>query len=293
MTLEQLRFFRAVIDGGSFRAAAERVHRTQPAITHQIKALERELGHVLIDRKTAAPTPAGRLLYTRGSALISDADAMRAAMQDFDETQAGELRLGTSDTTALYTLPPIVRRFRRANPGTRLHIVNRPTEVIAQMVQLGDLDIGIVTLPVSSAQLMERVLFEQELVLVVPRRHRMATRTIVRARDLQSEPLLLLEDVTRTGKLLREFFRMSGFTPNIVLDTSSFEVIKRYVAEGIGISFLPRAAVRPRDTTLHVVRVPGLPRVTIGAIWRTGAYQTRAALNLLELFDTPRKTRRR
>jgi DNA-binding transcriptional LysR family regulator len=94
----------------------------------------------------------------------------------------------------------------------------------------------------------------------------------------------LLEDVTRTGRLLRDHFAEFDFAPNVVLDTSSFEVIKRYVAEGIGISFLPRETVTPRDNGLAVLTFSGLPRINIGAVWRKGAYQTRAAQAFLKLF---------
>ena len=285
MTLEQLRMFRAVIDAGSFRGAASRVHRTQPAVTHQIKALEHELGHLLVERKTATPTPAGKQLYDRACSLLSDADALRAALHDFDETQSGELRLGTSDTTALYFLPDVVRRYRRAAPQGRLHIVNRPTETIAAMVLRGELDLGIVTLPVGSPQLEERLLFEQELVLVVPKKHPLAQRRRARIGDLRNESFLLLEEMTRTGKLLRAYFRSRDFAPNVALDTSSFEVIKRYVAEGIGVSFLPRDAITSQDTRIAVVRIADLPRVAIGAIWRMGAYRTRAAVTFLEQLN--------
>lgn len=284
MTLEQLRTFRAVIEAGSFRAAATRLHRTQPAVTHQMKTLERELKHVLIERRTASPTPAGKLLYAQACALLSNADAMQASLRDFDELD-GALRLGTSDTTAMYTLPAIVRRYRRAHPNARLHIVNRPTDGIAQMVQRGDLDLGIVTVPVRLEHIDERALFEQALVLVVPKQHPLSKRKSVRLGALESESFLLLEDATRTGKLLRDCFNRHDFRPNVVLDTSSFEVIKRYVAEGIGISFLPKTAITPHDTHIATVHVPGLPKVTIGAIWRKGAYQTRAARGFLDQVD--------
>ena len=284
MTLDQLQSFRAIIETGSFRGAAARVHRTQPAVTHQIKALEREMGHALIDRNTASPTPAGSLFYAHACKLLTDADAMQAAMRDFDETAASELRLGTSDTTALYVLPMIVQRFRRKQPRARLHIVNRPTETIATLVERGDLDLGIVTLPTGLAALEERVLFKQELVLVVPKAHALTKRSAIRLRDLMGEPLLLLEDVTRTGRLLRDYFAERDFAPNVVLDTSSFEVIKRYVAEGIGISFLPKETITPRDIGLAVLPFSGLPRVTIGAVWRKGAYRTRAAQAFMKLF---------
>ena len=293
MTLDQLRSFRAVIESGSFRAAAVRLHRTQPAVTHQIKVLEREAGHTLIERKTAAATPAGKLLYARACALLSDADGIRTALREFDETQAGELRLGTSDTTALYVLPPIVRQFRRDYPNIRVQIVNRPTETIAQMVDRGELDLGIVTLPAPSPRLEERLLFEQELVLVLTQGHPLAVRRTVCMADLRDEPFLLLEERTRTGRLLRDYFRKQDFVPHVVLDTNSFEVIKRYVAEGIGISFLPKDTITRRDSGLAVVRVAGIPRISIGAIWRAGAYRPRAANDFIARIETTVRRRRR
>ncbi|MDZ4861002.1 MAG: LysR family transcriptional regulator [Candidatus Hydrogenedentes bacterium] len=284
MTLDQLRSFRAIVETGSFRAAADRMHRTQPAITQQIKGLERETGHTLIDRKTARPTPAGQRLYERACPLLSDVESIRRGMRDFDETESRELRLGTSDTTALYVLPPIVRRFMRAEPAARLRIINRPTEAIAELVLRGELDLGIVTLPVRKPQLEEHLLMEQELVLVTSRRHALAGKHSIALNALGGETFLMLEEQTRTGALMRAHFRAHGFDPRVALDSGSFEVIKRYVGEGIGVSFLPRNTITKQDANLVTIRVPGLPRVAIGAIQRKGAYQTKAARLFREIL---------
>jgi DNA-binding transcriptional LysR family regulator len=119
------------------------------------------------------------------------------------------------------------------------------------------------------------VLFRQQLVLVLPRRHRLAAKRPVRWKDLAAEPLLMLDPTTRTGTLLRSYFAKIGFSPRVALDSGSFEVIKRYVAEGIGVSFLPRIAVEDSDE-LKVVELPRVPAVPIGTIRRRRAYQTRA-----------------
>lgn len=291
MTLDQLRSFRAVVEAGSFRGAADLMHRTQPAITHQIKGLEREAGHLLIDRKTMRLTPAGQRLYDRACPLLSDAESIQRGMRDFDETESRELRLGTSDTTALYVLPPIVRKFMRAEPAARLRIINRPTEVIAQLVLRGELDLGIVTLPTRKPQLEEHLLMEQELVLVTSRKHALAAKQSISLNALGGETFLMLEEQTRTGTLMRAHFRAHGFEPRVALDSGSFEVIKRYIAEGIGVSFLPRNTITRRDTDLVTLRVPGLPRIAIGTIHRKGAYQTRAVRAFREILDFASKTR--
>ncbi|MCC6487316.1 MAG: LysR family transcriptional regulator [Candidatus Hydrogenedentes bacterium] len=131
MTVEALRQFRALVETGGFRSAAARVHRSQPAVSQQLKSLESELGHVLLDRKTCKPTPAGLRLYEHACRLLTDVESIRRELGEFDESRVRELRLGTSDTTALYVLPPVIRRFARAMPHTHVEIVNRSTSAIA------------------------------------------------------------------------------------------------------------------------------------------------------------------
>lgn len=282
MTLEALRCLCAVVDARGFRAAAERLHRTQSAVSQQLKALEQGCGHILVDRKTCRPTPAGQLLYERARRILADTESLERDLRDFDETEAADLRVGTSDTTALYVLPEAVREFSRAFPKTRLTLINRSSDAIAEHVRRGELDLGIVTLPLNHDDLAEQPLFEEELVLVVPRGHRLAAAESATLADLRKEPVLLIEPGTRTGRLLREYFQRKGFVPQTVLHSGSFEVIKRYVAEGIGVSFLPELTVAGNEKRLVKVPVPGLPRVKIGAITRKGAYQKKAQEALME-----------
>jgi LysR family transcriptional regulator, hydrogen peroxide-inducible genes activator len=288
MTLDQLRTFDALVNAGSFHGAAAVVHRSQPAVSQQIRSLELEFGHQLVDRKTCTPTPAGQVLHERAQVLLREASELERQMSDLDPLAPASLRVGTSDTTALYVLPPVVRAFSERYPQTRLMLANRSSDALAEMVARNQLDLGIVTLPVRREGIREHDLFDEEMVLVTPRNHPLGTRACVALTDLRGEPLLMLDTSTRTGRLLREDFRKAGFTPQIVLDTVSFEVIKRYVAAGVGVSFLPRIAVGADDPGVHTVPVPGLSRVRIGAVWRRGAYQTRAEKDFLELMRSLR-----
>jgi len=283
MKIEAMRCFCAVVEEHSFRAAADRLHRSQPAVSQQIKTLEGEVGHTLLERRSCRPTPAGHLLYDRARHILNEAESLAREVADYDEAQVQALRVGTSDTTALYILPPIIGAFSRAMPQTRLVLVNRPSAAIADQVRLGELDLGIVTLPVAREELEERDLFEQELILTLPRLHPLASRQHVELAELHDEPMLLLDDTTRTGHLLRAYLRDADYEPLVVLDSGSFEVIKRYVGEGIGISFLPRIAVTRKDVDIATAAVHGLPSIRIGAIWRRGAYQSRAERTFLDL----------
>ena len=252
-------------------------------MSQQIKTLERELGHVLVDRRSGLPTAIGDVLYRRGRDLVLAAEGLREELADLDETWSRDLRVGSSDTTALYILPRFVKAFAERMPDTRLVTVSRSTDAIVEHVLKGDVDLGIVTLPCAHADLHEQALWDLKLAAAVPRNHPLATRKRVRLQHLAEYPYLALQTQTRTGSSLWEHFRSHGVEPAVILDSGSFEVIKRYVAEGLGISVLPELFVSPGDG-VTIVHVAQLPVLHIGAIWRRGAYQSRATREFLALL---------
>jgi len=284
MNLDALRTFCTLVDEGGFRRAADRVHRSQPAVSQQIKALERDSGQVLYDRRLGRPTAAGRLVYDRARVLLAAHEGLVRELADFDETKAGTLHLGASDTTALYYLPDAVRRFVGTLPHAHLVVVSRSSDAIGELVSRGSLDLGIVTLPASQDGLETQDLFGQQLVLVVPRGHRLVGTKNLPLEACANEPMLMLDPRTRTGAALERAMADRGFAPRRVLDSGSFEVIKRYAAEGVGLAFLPEIVVPANDPALARVRVEGLPTIRIGAIRRRGAYQSQAERVFLSLL---------
>ena len=280
-SLESLRCLCAVVETGNFRLAAERVHRSQPAVSQQLKKLEEAAGQPLLDRKTGKLTQVGETVYTRAQQLLLDMDNLVETMQDFQDTGTMTLRVGTSDTTALYVLPEAVQHFMSMHPQTHLTLISRSTDAIITLVTRGEVDLGIVTLPQDKPDLVEEPLFQQQLALVVPVDHPLAKRERIQLSALKHTPLLLLDNGTRTGTLLEDYFKKHNFSPQAVLDSGSFEVIKRYIKEGAGVGFLPKEALTDLDTDLTTVHLPGLPGVTLGAVWRKGAYQSRVLQEFL------------
>lgn len=283
MTLEALRCFCAVIEEGSFHAAARRLHRSQPAISHQIRALERETGYPLVDRRTARATPPGEQVYARGKRLIADAENLLRAASAASGDPPPEIRVGCSDTTALHLLPKAVREFTRTNPATRLRLLSRSTDELLAATKRGDLDVAIVTLPINDDELETSHLGAQRFVLVVPSGHSLATRKRIRLSSIADVPFLQLDPSTRTGQVLRANLRNAGISPWIAVDSGSFEVIKRYVAEGVGVALLPEIAMARREKGLVAISVPELPIVEFGAVWRAGGYRNQAAESFLSL----------
>ena len=291
MTLDALRCFCAIVETGGFRTAAQRVHRSQPAVSQQLKSLEQELGHLLVERKTGRITPIGQRLYAQATHILQDMETLKQEMADFDEEAGQELRIGTSDTTALYVLPNRVRHFAESMPKTRLVLTNRSSDAIASQVLQGELELGIVTLPQQHPQLEVHPWFEQALgpriARPTPPRQKAKPEPV---HGCAKNPSCSWIPHTRTGILLQEFFESHHFTPPIVLDSGSFEVIKRYISEGVGISFLPALAVSNTDTQLRTRPLAGLPRIPIGVIRRKDAYRSKAANAFLQFLALHEKT---
>lgn len=282
--LDALRCFCTVVDTGSFHAAARELHRTQPAISQRLRALERQCGETLLDRRTRKPTAAGRIVLERGRALLRAAEALEAEVRE-SIAAGGELRIGTSDTNALYFLPEHVSAFARRMPDVRVFVHCRSTDEVAESVERGGLDLGIVTLPLKRTDLNMGSLFEQRLVAIVPQKHSLAKRSRITLSDFENEPMVLIQESTRTGAQLRRFFENERFTPNVVMDSGSFEVIKQYVAENVGVSIVPELALRPDDARrLKPLDLPGLPHVAIGAVWRAHGHHTRAVKTFLDIL---------
>jgi LysR family hydrogen peroxide-inducible transcriptional activator len=285
MNLNNLHCFCTLIETRNFHNTASILHKTQPAVSQQIRKLENEMGTQLVDRSDNSPTPAGRLVYQKGKELLLTAENLSEEIKDFNEIDRSILKVGTSDTNALYFLPERIRRFRDDQPLVTLEIVSTSTDAIAQEVVQGQLDLGIITLPIDDPGLSVRQLFTQKLQLIVPKDHPLKNKRKIRLDLLKDEPFILLAPSTRTGNELDAFFNHHDFKPTTTMTSGSFEVIKRYVKEGVGIAIVPSETLTDQDRSeLSNIHLSGLPSIGIGVIWRKGQYLTKAAQVLTEIL---------
>ncbi|HOV60198.1 MAG TPA: LysR family transcriptional regulator [Candidatus Hydrogenedentes bacterium] len=286
MNLEWLRYFCAVVETGGFKQAARRVYRTQPAVSMGIRALEKSLGQALLDRRAGQPTTAGRLLYDRAKALLRQLDDLRRELADLGRAESMALRLGASDTTAIHLLPTLLRQFRDAFPDTTITMVSRSSDVIAALVAEGALDLGLVTLPESRDDLESRPLFAQRLALVASPPGWTDTPTPADGTRLTETPLILLDEQTRAGRVIREWLARHQVTQKPLLTCGSFEVIRQYIAEGLGSGFLPEDMVANQAQPIFQQRsLEEPPILTIGVVRRRDSYLTRRAHAFLEILE--------
>jgi DNA-binding transcriptional LysR family regulator len=255
-TLRQLRAFATTIEIGSLTQAARVLHLTQPAISQQIRELQRVLGVRLLERADGrlVPTAAGAAILgpaQRAQAAISEVAAVALACRSGD---AGRVRLGTGATACIYLLPPILASVRRRMPGLEIIVETGNTPDILRRVEQGTLDAGLVTLPTALDRGLARVkLRRDELVALIP-----ATTAFdgaVTPAQLAAQPLILYERSGDTRGIVDAWFRKAGVTPRPIMELGSVEAIKVLVGSGLGSSVLPRLAL-DQD-------VPGARRVAL------------------------------
>ena len=271
VTLKQLRYADALAAHGHFGRAASACSVTQPALSTQIKALERELGAVLFERgpRSVRPTRLGEKLVARAREVLRAVDDLADLARTEGQGWAGTLRLGMIPTLAPYLLPALVRRLRERRPELRPRVREAITPRLVEELRDGRLDMVLAALPVGEPSLETLPLFDEPFVLV---RHASATaEPVPTGEGLLSDRLLLLED----GHCFRDqALAYCGAEPNEardLLDASLLSTLVEMVAAGLGTTLLPEMAV-PVETAGVAVEVRQLrepvPKRTIGMVWR-------------------------
>jgi DNA-binding transcriptional LysR family regulator len=287
MELDQIRSFLVVARSGSFSLAARELYRTQPAISIKIRGLERELGQQLLERRQrgVALTPAGEVFRRRAEAILAEVDNLGSELRDLSARRLGHVSLGASDTVCLYLLPRMIRRFTQQYPGIQLRLVTQVSQRVLDLILTGQIDIGIVTLPVPTDGIETRPLYLDEFVVVLAPDHPLASRKPLRPSDLQPHPIIHLRPDTLTRRWIDAKLEPFGLRHRVRMEVSTIEVIKKLVEVGLGISLLPEMAVAEevRAGRLRAAKLAGLPlRKPMGLAYRSGKYFSAALTAFVE-----------
>lgn len=274
LKLKDLRYLVAVADTRHFGQAAARCFVSQPTLSAQLKKLEDYLGVQLIERhpRRIALTEAGAQVVARARRIIEASDEIVSLSQLQRDPLAGRLRMALLPTIGPYLLPLVAGRIRRKLPRIELLLYEYQTAPMLEHLQAGDIDLGILALPVPADGLVERRLFDEPFVVAVPEGHPLAARKSVKSSDLNGETLLLLED----GHCLRDqaldVCRSSSAQEKQDFRATSLETLRQMVASGSGITLLPQLASsgaygHARGVTVVPFARPA-PVRHVGALWR-------------------------
>jgi DNA-binding transcriptional LysR family regulator len=258
---------------GSFRAAANELGYVQSAVSRQIATLEQTAGTRLLERASGSGvvqmTPAGALLVEHAEAVLARLDAAKLDVQRTADGESGVVRLGTPQGIAPRLLPAILSRLRRSAPDVRVEALELPTaEPLFELVDAGDLDLGIAHLPLDPGPYSSEHLLSVYWRLAVPSSWPVARRRQrLQLADLSELPLIAPR-TERLGPPVTTHLRAAGYEPNVVAQTDVFATARALVSAGIGAALLPSFALEPDDAAITALDVADVPLIQrLGLFW--------------------------
>lgn len=249
MELTTLRHFVAIAREGHVTRAARTMGVSQPALSAMLRKLEIELDAKLLHRTARGVelTEAGKVFAQHAEEAIRRAEAGIRAVKELQGLEQGSIRIGGGATATTFLLPPVISAIRRSHPGLRFYVREDGSSSVADAVLSGELDLGIVTLPVLHPQadrLHKIPLASDELRLIVPPAHELAAAHQFRWTDLQSQSVVAFEGGSAVRDLIDRAAAAAGVALNVVMELRSIESIRRMVTAGIGVGFVSRFALR-------------------------------------------------
>ena len=290
MDTRQLAAFCAVVERKSFSQAAERLGVTQPAVSLQVRSLEKRLGRKLLDRsgRRVEPTEAGLALY-RGAQrmLVLEGQLIEELDAGEDGEVRGTLEVGASTGPGSTVVPVLLCEFQRENPGVAVSLSISDTQSVVDRVAERELELGVVGAARRHRGVVFEPFFQDEVVLAVPPGHRFAGRA-VSLEELREEPLIVMQEGAGVRQVIEDELRRAGtrlrdLEPRLELGLQ--ESVKSAVTAGHGVTFISRTAIDAdlAAGTLDTARVKGLePSREISLVRSAGRSPTRAAEAFLE-----------
>ncbi|MBL8170382.1 MAG: LysR family transcriptional regulator [Acidobacteria bacterium] len=259
MEMSQLRTFRAVAETLNFTRAAERLHLTQSAVSHQIKALEEELGEPLFIRakRGVKLSQAGKIALEYVERILDETEALRERIAGKENSPAGRVRVAAATQAFVHLFAPLFESFMDSHPGVDLAFrTTVSTEQTVADILNGAADVGFASLAVYSPNLQVTKLFEDELLLIIGSEHPLARKRVATAEDILREKLILFERGASIRRATDQFFDQVGVRPDLALESNDTYFIKRMVERGVGVSLLPAWAVRDEVIAGKLAQLP-------------------------------------
>jgi DNA-binding transcriptional LysR family regulator len=288
--LETLKVFCDVVETKSFSVAASQNYVTQSAVSQQIRMLEEKYGKQLLERTRGniQLTPAGDILYQTSKEIVQRYQELEHRLQTATKLIAGTIRVATVHTIGLYELSTQLKRFLKAYPQVQLQLEYSRSNKIYDDALKGGIDLGVVAYPSRRPGITVIPFREDRLVLVCAPTHPLAKFRTVSIKRLAGEPLVGFERDIPTRKATDRALRRHGLDMRYVMELDNAEVMKRVVEIGIGVAFLPEAAVRPEVKGGSLVAVTVSDEVflrQLGIIHRTGKHFSPAAEKFIECLQ--------
>jgi DNA-binding transcriptional LysR family regulator len=291
MELRLLHTFVAVAELRHFARAADRCNLSQPAVSHQIRLLEDELGAQLLNRagRSVSLTVAGEVFLEDARRILASVDRARERVQGISSGAHGRVRMGATETIGLYLLPGVLERYRAAHPNFALHFTIAPELNLLEQVAANDLDMAVVAGRPVLGELKARHVGRDELVIIASSQSRLAKARAVKPADLREHAWMVREEGTDTRRHVDAWFRRQRLRPARTITLQGADAVKRAVIAGLGIGVVSRAVVRDElgAGQLAVVPVsPHLPPRDVLVVDHPQKHHGAACSAMLEMLQT-------
>jgi DNA-binding transcriptional LysR family regulator len=258
----KLKVFCTVAETKSFSKTSEIIHLTQPAVSLQIQALEEKYETKLFDRSssTVTLTPAGETLYKYAKEILTLYTSAEKAIGKQTGLLKGSLSIGAGSNIGNFILPALITEFKRIHPKTKIYLLVNNSKRVIELLNAGNIDLGLVEGDVSRQKMIVKKLLSDELLLIVSPEHHWAKKKEISISELAREPFILREPGSGTRQMIEKFLARHGITLHdlkISAILGSTEAIKDAVENGLGVSIISRWAVRKENRygTLHLLSI--------------------------------------
>lgn len=249
MEIRQFNYFMTVAKLGSFTKASQQLHVSQPALSKTIKAFESELNVELLDRsdRQVKLTDSGEIVYNHGLKIFDTLSSLTSNLEDNSSLKSGNIKIGLPSLIGIMFFPSMIKGFSSAYPHLTTELIEEGTHKVIRLVDEGEIDCGIVMLPVDETKFDVFQLTEDKLMLYLQKSHPLAQRSEVALKDIKNEPTILFtEDFTMHDRIIQEC-NNSGFKPNIAYQSAQWDFIKDMVENNLGVTFFPESLKRKID----------------------------------------------
>jgi DNA-binding transcriptional LysR family regulator len=283
-----LRTFCVVAQKENITHAAEQLHISQPTVSLQIQALEREMGEKLLERRgpSVKLTPEGKTLYQLIQPLTAGIDSLRETFAaSLGKIEEGEINISAGQSTSLYILPEYIERFHNAYPSIRINLHNNSMPAGLKPLLDDQVDFAVGSLPQVPENVLYRPFVSFKSILITSLDHPLAHKAQVTLDDISPYGMILPPSNVPTWHMIDTVFRQHNLPYKVVMEAGGWEVVKRYVSQNVGISITTEVCITGKENLAVMPVDDYFPPRTYGLIMRRGKFFTPQAKRFLEMFD--------
>ena len=285
--LKQMRAFCEVVRTGSITLAAQNLYLSQPSVTLQIQAMEREMGVTVFERRgpILKLTPDGETLYELAKPLVDGIDGLQENFAaQHGKLDGGELNIGAGESTILYILPEPVKRFVTAHPGIQLKIHNETGRDGLKMLRADEIDLAVGSMLDVPDDITYQPVVTFDPALIVPLGHPLANHTEVTLEEISQYGLILPPRHLSTWRMVKYVFQQHNLTFKVTLEAGGWEIIKKYVELGMGISIVTDICLTGTEKLARIPLKQYFPQRGYGLVLRKGRFLSPQARRFVEIL---------